>query len=259
MTNFFARIGRYTIQCINTLGQVVVFTADSTASALLKPFYIEIIWRHILEFAFFPLSTVALVSLFIGAALVMQVGSSPYYSSSTSLLVAPIVSTSVIRELGPTLIALIMAGRLGSSYAAEISTMKMTEQIDALVMLKTNPVKYLFTPRIIAGVISMPFLTIVSIVIGIYGGYLAATMTLNINNIEYMYSTFQSIKKTDFITGMLKSVVYGFTIPLMGCYHGYYCVSGERGVGIAATSSVLSSSVLIILLNYFLTVSMHGV
>jgi len=167
--------------------------------------------------------------------------------------VATVVVLSVTRELGPVIAGLMVAGRIGASIAAEIGTMRVTEQIDALYTLSTNPMKYLVAPRIIAGVLTLPLLVIVADIIGVFGGYVVGVYKLEFNAAVYLKQTFDFLEFMDVFSGLVKAAVFGFIITLMGCYHGYRSDGGAQGVGRATTNAVVSASILILVFNYAIT------
>ena len=160
---------------------------------------------------------------------------------------------SVTRELGPVIAALMVAGRIGAAIAAEIGTMRVTDQIDALWTLSTNPYKYLVVPRIVAGLATLPLLVIVADIIGVFGGYIVSTYRLGFNPATYLHNTFENLTRNDVFSGLIKACVFGFIIALMGCYHGYNSRGGAQGVGAATTYAVVSASVMILLFDYLLT------
>jgi phospholipid/cholesterol/gamma-HCH transport system permease protein len=151
------------------------------------------------------------------------------------------------------LTAIILAGRSGSAFAAEIGTMKVTEQIDALFTLSTDPIKYLVVPRVIAAVLTMPCLVLIGDIIGVMGGYLVSVYKLGFNGITYIRNTVEYLETIDVVSGLVKAAVFGFIIAIMSCYHGYHANKGARGVGTATTDAVVSSSILILLSNYLIT------
>jgi phospholipid/cholesterol/gamma-HCH transport system permease protein len=163
------------------------------------------------------------------------------------------VVLSITRELGPVLAGLMVAGRIGASMAAEIGTMRVTEQIDALTTLSTNPFKYLVVPRLLAGVLMLPLLVLVADIIGVFGGYLVGVYKLGFNAGVYINSTVDFLEPLDVISGLVKASVFGFLIALMGCYNGYYSKGGAQGVGAATTNAVVSASILILTSNYIIT------
>jgi phospholipid/cholesterol/gamma-HCH transport system permease protein len=159
----------------------------------------------------------------------------------------------MLRELSPVLVGLMVTGRVGSSMAAEIGTMRVTEQLDALRALATDPMHYLFVPRVIAGIIMLPFLCILGDALGIYGGYLVSVKLLNTNPVVYKQNTFQFLQLNDVWSGLIKAGVFGLILTLTGCVRGYYTTGGAEGVGRATTYAVVSASLIILLTDFFLT------
>ncbi len=157
------------------------------------------------------------------------------------------------RELGPVLAGLMVAGRIGASMAAELGTMRVTEQIDALTTLSTNPFKYLVAPRLLAAVTMMPLLVLVADIIGVFGGYVVAVYKLDFNAPNYLKRTWEFLEFQDVFSGLVKASVFGFLVTLMGCYQGYNSARGAQGVGAATTNAVVSSSILILIFNYIIT------
>jgi phospholipid/cholesterol/gamma-HCH transport system permease protein len=164
-----------------------------------------------------------------------------------------VVVLSITRELAPVLAGLMVAGRAGAAIAAEIGTMRVTEQIDALKTLSTNPFSYLVTPRVIAGVLSLPFLVLIGDIIGVFGGYLICINLLNFNPSVYLQNTYNFVEFIDIFSGLVKAAVFGFIITFIGCYFGFNTKGGAQGVGQSTTYSVVSSSILILLMNYIIT------
>ena len=160
---------------------------------------------------------------------------------------------SITRELGPVLAGLMVTGRIAAAMAAEIGTMRVTEQIDALDTLATNPFKYLVAPRLIAGVTMLPILVLVADAIGVFGGYVVSIFKLGFNPGNYIKNTMDFVETMDVVSGLVKAGVFGFLITLMGCYHGYNSKGGAQGVGTATTNAVVSASMLIFCFNYFIT------
>jgi len=195
---------------------------------------------------------VGLTAIFSGMVLALQsyTGFSRFNAESA---IANVVVLSITRELGPVLAGLMVAGRVGASMAAEIGTMRVTEQIDALTTLSTNPYKYLIAPRLLAGFLMLPILVFVADVIGVFGGYLVATFKLGFNPNIYIAKSIEILEAIDVISGLVKAAVFGLIISLMGCYHGFYSNGGAQGVGNATTNAVVSASILILTTNYLLT------
>jgi phospholipid/cholesterol/gamma-HCH transport system permease protein len=167
--------------------------------------------------------------------------------------VASVVSLAMLRELSPVLVGLMVAGRIGSSMAAEIGTMKVTEQIDALKALATDPVQYLFVPRVLAGLLMLPFLVVLGDALGIYGGYVVSTKLMNANPVVYKQNTYQFLQLSDVWSGLVKAAVFGLILTLTGCVRGYHTSGGAEGVGRATTNAVVSASLIILLTDFFLT------
>jgi len=198
------------------------------------------------------LPIVAMISMFTGMVLAFQ---SAYQLQrfSAEMYIASLVAFSMTRELGPVLTALIVAGRVGASITAEIGTMKVTEQIDALETLATNPVKYLVVPRFLALVIMVPLLTVFADMIGIVGGYIIGVGKLGISHAMYMKNTWQPLKYKDVYTGLVKSLCFATIICIVSCYEGMTAEGGAEGVGRATTASVVKSFILIIASDCVLT------
>jgi phospholipid/cholesterol/gamma-HCH transport system permease protein len=167
--------------------------------------------------------------------------------------VATVVVLSMTRELGPVIAGLMVAGRIGAAIAAEIGTMRVTDQIDALTTLSTNPYKYLVAPRLIAGLVTLPLLVLVADIIGVFGGFLVGTYKLDFNGANYLARTIEYLQTMDVVSGLVKAAVFGFLVALMGCYHGYHSRGGAQGVGAATTYAVVSASILILVFNYVIT------
>jgi len=216
------------------------------------PFFAGEIMRQFLKIGYFSLPVVGLTAVFTGAVLALQiyVGSARFNAESA---VASIVAIGIARELGPVLGGLMVAGRVSAAIAAEIGTMRVTEQIDALTTLSTNPFKYLVTPRLIAATVAMPILVAVADAIGIMGGFLVGVGRLGFNEGAYINNTVDFLEFDDVFSGLVKAAVFGFIIALMGCYQGYYSGRGAQGVGRATTNAVVGASVLILAANYVLT------
>jgi phospholipid/cholesterol/gamma-HCH transport system permease protein len=250
--NFLAVLGRFFIGFLEALGRLSIFTGRSIRFSVVPPFYFRLIFRQMIEIGYYSLPVVGLTAIFTGAVLALQsyTGFSRFNAESS---IAAVVVISITRELGPVLAGLMVAGRVGASMAAEIGTMRVTEQIDALSTLSTNPYKYLITPRLVAGILMLPCLVLVADIIGVFGGYLVAIHKLGFNPSTYLKNTFDFVETKDVMSGLVKAGVFGFLIALMGCYHGFSSKGGAQGVGRATTNAVVSASILILLFNYFIT------
>lgn len=246
------KIGHFTLVNLAKLGEIVIFASNSVAACFTPPFYPRLIFRQFLQIGYFSLPVVGLTAIFSGAVLALQSysGFSRFNAEST---IATVVVLSITRELGPVLAGLMVAGRVGASMAAEIGTMKVTEQIDALRTLSTNPFKYLIAPRVIAGVLMLPLLVLTADVIGVMGGYLVSVHSLGFSPGPYIANTFKFLEQIDVVSGLVKSAFFGFVISIMGCYFGYNSRGGAEGVGIATTNAVVAASIVILLLNYIIT------
>jgi phospholipid/cholesterol/gamma-HCH transport system permease protein len=163
------------------------------------------------------------------------------------------VALGITRELGPVIAGLMVAGRVSAAIAAEVGTMRVTEQIDALVTLSTNPFKYLVVPRVLAAVVTMPILVGIADTIGIMGGFVVGVESLGFNSAVYIRRTVDFIEFNDVFSGLVKAAAFGFVIAFMGCYHGFHSRGGAQGVGRATTNAVVSASILILAVNYALT------
>lgn len=248
----FQKIGHYSLVNLAKLGEMALFILNAIRHCFTPPFYPRLIFRQFLQIGYFSLPVVGLTAIFSGAVLALQSysGFSRFNAEST---IATVVVLSITRELGPVLAGLMVAGRVGASMAAEIGTMRVTEQIDALRTLSTNPIKYLVAPRIIAGVLMLPFLVLIADIIGVLGGYLVSVHSLGFSPGPYISNSFKFLEKIDVVSGLVKSAFFGFVIAIMGCYFGYNSNRGAEGVGIATTNAVVSASIVILLLNYIIT------
>lgn len=250
--DFLTIIGRFFLQFLAAIGKVAMFAVNSVYHSLTPPFYPRVILKQMVSIGYYSLPVVGLTAVFTGAVLALQTytGFSRFNAESS---VAAVVVISITRELGPVLAGLMVAGRVGAATAAEIGTMRVTEQIDALVTLSTNPFKFLVAPRVVAGVVMLPFLVLVADIIGVYGGYLVGIHKLGFSAGSYLRNTFDFLEAKDVISGLIKSAIFGFVITLMGAYHGFYSKGGANGVGVATTNAVVTASMLILLSNYVAT------
>ena len=250
--DFVASLGRGLIgACLGT-GRLTLFAVEGLSHIFRPPFYGRQFLRAMLEIGYLSLPVVALTAVFTGMVLALQssTGLSRFAADSA---VASLVVLSVTRELGPVLAGLMVAGRVGAAMAAEIGTMRVTDQIDALSTLSTNPMKYLVAPRLLAGTIALPLLVVVADILGVLGGYLISTIKLGFNSANYLTRTMNFVETIDVASGLAKAAVFGFLIALMGCYQGYNSKGGAQGVGAATTSAVVAASILILAFDYVLT------
>ena len=247
-----ASVGRSAIATCRAVGRVTRFSALVVSHAARPPIYVGDLARQMISIGYFSLPVVGLTTLFTGAALALQIysGGSRFNAES---VVPTIVAIGIVRELGPVIGGLMVAGRVAASIAAEIGTMRVTEQIDALETLSTNPIKYLVVPRVLAGLLTMPVLVFIGDVIGVFGGFVVGTQRLGFNAAAYIHNTWNFLEFGDIASSLVKATVFGFIITVMGCYHGYHSERGAKGVGRATTNAVVAASVLIFAANYLLT------
>ena len=252
-----ASIGAVFLGFLAATGRLALFTLQAASCVVRPPIYLRQLVRQWIEIGYYSLPVVGLTAIFTGAVLALQSysGFSRFNAESS---IATVVVLSITRELGPVLAGLMVAGRVGAAIAAEIGTMRVTEQVDALVTLSTNPFKYLFAPRLLAGLTMLPLLVVVADIIGVFGGYMVSVHKLGFSPATYLKSTFDYLEARDVLSGLVKAGVFGFIIALMGCYHGYHSKGGAQGVGQATTNAVVSASILILLLNYLITTMFFG-
>ncbi len=249
---FIRAIGKYSLLMVAKIGQVICFSFSAIRWIFSFPFYFRQFAENLVEIGFFSIPVVGMTAIFTGAVLVLQ-SYTGFTRFSAEHSIPTVVVLSITRELGPVLAGLMVAGRVGSSIAAEIATMKVTEQVDALFTLSVNPMKYLVVPRVLASLIVLPLLVLVADIIGIMGGYLVATEKLGFNRASYIYNTMQYLETDDVVSGLIKAAVFGFIIAVSGCYSGYHAKKGAEGVGTATINSVVMASVLILFANYVTT------
>jgi phospholipid/cholesterol/gamma-HCH transport system permease protein len=250
--NFFAIIGRVVLALFAEIGRVALFSWDAVSHVFRPPFFWRLLGQQMMRIGYFSLPVVALTAFFTGGALALQI----YYGGNninSESIVSTIVALGITRELGPVLGGLMVAGRVAAAIAAELGTMRVTEQIDALTTLSTNPYKYLVAPRVVAAVLTLPLLVLVADIIGVMGGFVVGTASLHFNPGVYISTTVGFLKSSDVTSGLIKAAVFGFIIALMGCFHGFNSKGGAQGVGRATTNAVVSASILILASNYVMT------
>ena len=250
--NFFAAVGRVSLAFVAITGRFAVFSANAVSHCARPPIYWFLIFQQMMRVGYFSLPVVGLTAFFTGAVLCLQIyiGGNRYGAEA---FVPQIVVLGITRELGPVIGWLMVSGRVAAAIAAEIGTMRVTEQIDALTTLSTNPIKYLVAPRLIAAVVTMPVLVAIADSIGVFGGYVVGTKSLGFNGSVYLQNTANFVTEGDFTSGLVKAAAFGFIIAVMGCYHGFNSKGGAQGVGQATTNAVVSSAILILASNYLLT------
>ena len=254
---FFASIGRLLIGALQGVGRVAVFGGTTVSRAMRPPYYPGRVLEQLMQIGWYSLPVVGMTAIFSGAALAQQTFTAGSRFNATSTVPA-IVVLAIVRELGPVLVGLMVAGRVSSAMAAEIGTMRVTEQLDALTTLRTDPYRYLIAPRLIAALIAVPVLVLIANAIGIFGGYFVSVYKLDFNAVGYLQTSRQYLTGTDLQMALAKSAFFGFFIALMGCYHGFRAQGGAAGVGRATTDAVVSAFILILLSNMLITLMAFG-
>ena len=247
-----ASVGRFFLGFFSQAGLLTLFIVQAVKALVTPPIYARLIGQQIMQIGYYSLPVVALTSFFTGGALAIQI----YYGGNqfnSEAIVSSIVALGITRELGPVLGGLMVAGRVSAAIAAEIGTMRVTEQIDALTTLSTDPYKYLVAPRVIAATFCMPVLALIADIIGVMGGFVVGTQSFGFNAAIYVQQTVNFLQPDDVYSGLIKAAVFGFIIAIMGCYHGYHSKGGAQGVGRATTNAVVASSILILAANYLMT------
>ncbi len=239
--SYFQEVGRFFL----TLWRVLVWTPR-------RPWDLKELLRQMLVVGVSSIPVVLLTAMFTGMVLALQTFTVLQRVNAESF-VASLVSLSMVRELAPVIGGLMIAGRCGSAMGAELGTMRVTEQIDALEVLATNPVHYLMVPRVWATTLTLPALIALADFIGIAGGYLIAVVLMGANPVSYMHRTFQYMDLRDFFSGLIKAAVFGLLIAVVGCQKGYYTRGGAEGVGQATTKAVVLASISILITDFFLT------
>ncbi|MDR1266837.1 MAG: ABC transporter permease [Holosporales bacterium] len=249
---FIQRLGRAVLDWVAHVGEFAVFSAKGIAGCVVSPFYAKILWRQCLSIGFYSLPVVGLTAVFAGLVLALQ-----SYSGLSELsgenAVAAVVVVAITRELGPVLAGLMVSGRVSSSMAAEIGSMRMSEQIEALEVLGVDPFRFLVAPRLLAGVCMLPLLVLLADIIGVFGGFVVGVTRLSFSPGLYLEQLVKHTASFDVFTGLTKAVFFGLSIALSGCYYGFTNGNGARGIGEAATRAVVSSSIGILVLNYLVT------
>jgi len=252
MTAVFEILGFYFVYVFEQTGLWFRMLWRTIVAAVRPPFELREWLRQMVRLGWDSIPVVFLTSMFTGMVLALQTFNG-FQRVHAENFVGSVVALAMLRELSPVLVGLMVTGRVGSSMAAEIGTMRVTEQIDALKALATDPVQYLFVPRVIAGILMLPFLVILGDALGVGGGYLVAVKMMDANPVLYEANTFQFLELNDIWSGLMKASVFGLILTLTGCVRGYYTRGGAEGVGRATTNAVVSASLIILLTDFFLT------
>lgn len=259
MLRFIALIGRSIVRLWHAfiviseeLGRILLLVCSTIKQIILPPFEFKNTFKQMVEIGIKSMPVVLVTAVFTGMVLALQ-SYTGFKRFNAEVLVGTVVALSMTRELGPVLTGLIVAGRAGAAMAAELGTMRVTEQIDALETLATNPIKYLIVPRFLSGVIMLPSLTVVADIIGIIGGYFVTVGILGANSTVYWRRTWDYLETDDIYNGLIKSCFFGAAIAIISCYKGFYTKGGAEGVGKATTGAVVMSSMTILISDYFLS------
>jgi len=255
MERVLSFFGRPLVSFVEVAGQMALLFCSTIKLMFKKPFRTKLLLKQIEFIGANSLSVIILTGSFTGMVFAFQsyIG---FHKFGADQLVGTVVALAMARELGPVLSAIMVAARAGSAITAEIGTMKVTEQVDALNAMAVDPVHYLFVPRILAGLIVMPMLNAITVLCGVVGGYLVSIKVLGINKTLYLDYMYTYIEFDDFANGMMKSLVFGGIVTLVGCYKGFMTRGGAEGVGRATTESVVMACVLILIFDYILTAFM---
>ncbi len=252
MLRFFEYIGAKVLSILEEMGRIVSLFVNVLLWSLRPPIRLRLLFKQMEFVGVNSTLIVMLTGAFTGAVLALQT----YYGFrkfSAESLVGSTVALSLTRELGPVLTGLMVTGRVGSAMAAELGTMRVTEQIDAMYSMAVEPVKYLVVPRIIAAALMLPILTIICDFVGVIGGYFVGVKLLGINSGIFLSKIYEIVELDDIYNGLIKSFVFGVILAIVGCYKGFYTKGGAEGVGNATTQAVVMASVMILISDYILT------
>ena len=249
---FITLLGKVFISIFDKICDILLFLLKVLISSITPPFFLKKIAKQLLMIGFYSIPIVSFTALFAGMVLALQ-SYSAFSRFSAESAIASVVVISIVRELAPVFTGLMVAGRIGASICAEIGTMKVSEQIDALKVMGVSPLKYLIVPNLIASVIAMPILVILADIIGVFGGFIVSVGKLEFNPVNYIEKTFQYLQTSDVILSLTKAVVFGIIVSVIGSYYGYHTKNGAEGVGRSTTNAVVISSIMILFFNYVIT------
>ncbi len=247
------RLGRSLLNVSKSLGEATRLAIDTFKWTFSKPFDVQNVVNQMIIIGVRSLPVTSLTALFTGMVLALQSGYSSMNIFNEPLYVGTVVGFSIIKELGPVLTAVVVSGRVGAAITAELGSMKVTEQIDALYTLGTNPIKYLAVPRFLACILLLPILTMFSNFCGIFGGLVLSMLKLKIPYTIYRDDILNFMEIDDLFHGLIKSVFFAFIIVLVSCYKGFSTKGGAEGVGRSTTEAVVTSMVLILVSDYFIS------
>jgi phospholipid/cholesterol/gamma-HCH transport system permease protein len=250
--NFFSRIRMRGEQAFLYVGGLTDLAGQTLLQIRRSPIERPLVMAQFDQIGVRSMSIVVITSAFIGMVLALQTAYA-LEDFGGKLFVGTIVSLSLVRELAPVLMSLMVGGRVGAGMAAELGTMKVTEQIDALRALATNPVRKLVVPRVLATTLMFPLLTVISIALGILGGLIIAVTNLHLDANYYMRSVIETVKYNDLASGIGKTFFFGFAIALIACYNGLRTSGGADGVGRSTTQTVVTGAITVLIMDFFLT------
>jgi len=256
--NRVADVGELAITLVANIGDVTLFALRTVGWLLSRRQRREVLLPNFYQIGVLSLPVVALTGLFIGMVLAVQ-SYAQFKALGLQTRLGSVINLSLVRELGPVLAATMLAGRVGSAMAAELGTMRVTEQIDALESMGANPIYYLVVPRFLGCLVLIPTLTIMADFMGVLGGYLYSHAVLGIDYHHYWANSREYVDAFDFLMGLFKSFFFGAAIALVSCHHGFHCDHGAQGVGRAATNAFVHSFVLILILDLFLGIGLNNV
>jgi phospholipid/cholesterol/gamma-HCH transport system permease protein len=256
--DWIADLGQRVMEGVCGLGNILLFSFSTFRWLLTRPPRLETIWSNFYEIGVLSLPVVALTGTFIGMVMALQ-SYGQFHRLGMETGLGGVINVALLRELGPVLAATMLAGRVGSSMAAELGTMRVTEQIDALASMGANPIHYLVVPRFLGCLVLIPALTTMADFMGVVGGYYYSVFILQIDSHHYLQNAADSVVAFDLFAGIFKSLFFGGAIALIGCHHGFHCDPGAEGVGRAATSAFVYSFVVILLLDLMLGIGLEEV
>jgi phospholipid/cholesterol/gamma-HCH transport system permease protein len=258
VTDRITALGAAVVGGVSSLGDVALFTVRTLGWMFARRQRREVLLPSFYQIGVLSLPVVAVTGLFIGMVLAVQ-SYSQFKALGLQTRLGSVINLSLVRELGPVLAATMLAGRVGSAMAAELGTMRVTEQIDALESMGANPIYYLVVPRFLGCLVLIPSLTVMADFMGVLGGYLYSHLVLNIDYHHYWENSRAYVDAFDFLMGIFKSFFFGAAIALVSCHHGFHCTPGAEGVGRAATNAFVHSFVLILVLDLFMGIGLNNV
>jgi phospholipid/cholesterol/gamma-HCH transport system permease protein len=258
LANQVANVGEFAMRRVAGIGDVAIFSLKTIGWIFARRQRRDVLLPAFYQIGVLSLPVVALTGLFIGMVLAVQ-SYAQFKALGLETRLGSVINLSLVRELGPVLAATMLAGRVGSAMAAELGTMRVTEQIDALECMGANPIYYLVVPRFLGCLVLIPTLTIMADFMGVLGGYLYSNGLLGIDYHHYWANSREYVDAFDFLMGIFKSFFFGAAIALVSCHHGFHCDHGAEGVGRSATNAFVHSFVLILVLDLFLGIWLNNV